>query len=63
MLAAEECRSVGRSIPVGTMAGMLTLLIGGSITWFVCSGLVEAGSLSNSLYPLYDAAVAIGKPF
>lgn len=63
VLATEECRSVGRALPIGTIAGMVTLLIGGTAAWFVCSGLVEAGILSGSLYPLYDAACMIGKPF
>ena len=62
-LAAEECRSASRSIPVGAMVGLTTLLIGASITWFVCSGLVPAGELGESAYPLYDAALATGKLF
>lgn len=62
-LAAEECRSASRSIPVGAMVGLTTLLIGASITWFVCSGLVPAGELGASAYPLYDAALATGKLF
>lgn len=57
-LAAEECRSTSRSLPVGAMIGMVTLLIGASVTWFVCSGLVEAPMLGASVYPLYDAALA-----
>lgn len=60
-LAATECRSVGRALPVGTMVGILTLLIGGTITWFVCSGTMDAKTLGESVYPLYDAAVATGK--
>lgn len=57
-LAAEECRSTNRALPVGTMVGMVTLLIGASITWFVCSGLVDATTLGASVYPLYEAALA-----
>ncbi|HEY3423411.1 MAG TPA: amino acid permease [Negativicutes bacterium] len=57
-LAAEECRSTSRALPVGTLVGMVTLLIGASITWFVCSGLVDAKTLGESVYPLYDAALA-----
>lgn len=60
-LAAEECRSASRSIPVGAMVGLTTLLIGATITWFVCSGLVPAEELGISAYPLYDAALATGK--
>ncbi|WP_407313547.1 APC family permease [Desulfosporosinus sp. SB140] len=61
-LAAEECRSTARSLPMGTLIGMVTLLIGATITWFVCSGLVEAGTLGGSVYPLYEAALAARVP-
>ena len=61
-LAAEECRAVGRALPVGALVGMVTLLIGATITWFVCSGLVGAKELSASVYPLFDAARATGRP-
>lgn len=60
-LAAEECRSVGRALPVGALVGMATLLIGATITWYVCSGLVPSAHLGESVYPLYDAAVATHK--
>jgi ethanolamine permease len=62
-LAAEECRSVGRSLPVGALVGMVTLLIGATITWYVCSGLVASGKLGESIYPLFDAALATKMPF
>jgi ethanolamine permease len=62
-LAAEECRSTARALPVGAIVGMITLIIGATITWYVCSGLVRAEELGQSTYPLYDAAVATGKPF
>ena len=61
-LAAEECRSVGRSLPVGAMVGMVTLLIGATITWYVCSGLVDAATLGKSVYPLYEAALSTKMP-
>ena len=61
-LAAEECRSTSRSLPVGAVVGLLTLIIGATITWYVCSGLVPAEILGGSTYPLFDAAVATGKP-
>jgi ethanolamine permease len=61
-LAAEECRSTSRSLPVGALVGLVTLLIGATISWYVCSGLVAAGKLGESVYPLYDAARATGKP-
>lgn len=62
-LAAEECRSTSRALPIGALVGFVTLLIGATITWFVCSGLVGAENLGESVYPLYDAALATGKPF
>jgi len=62
-LAADECRSTGRSLPIGAFAGMATLLIGGTVTWFACTGLLDSEMLGNSVYPLYDAAVATGKLF
>lgn len=62
-MAATECSKVERSLPVGTMLGLLTLLCGAMTTWFVCSGLVDAQKLGISVYPLYDAAVATGKPY
>ena len=61
VMSTTECRSAGRAIPVGSMTGLLTLLIGGTITWFVCSGLIDAKTLGESVYPLYDAAKATGK--
>jgi ethanolamine permease len=62
-LAAEECRSVGRSLPVGALVGMVTLLIGATITWYVCSGLVNAAALGKSVSPLYEAALSTKMPF
>ncbi|PKM79480.1 MAG: amino acid permease [Firmicutes bacterium HGW-Firmicutes-14] len=62
-LTAEECRSTGRSLPVGAMIGMVSLLIGATITWFVCSGLVQWEVLGSSVYPLYDAALATNYSF
>jgi len=62
-LTAEECRSTGRSLPVGAMIGMVSLLVGATITWFVCSGLVQWETLGSSVYPLYDAALATNYSF
>lgn len=62
-LAAEECRSTGRSLPLGALTGMVSLLIGATVTWYVCSGLVDWQALGSSVYPLYDAALATKKPF
>lgn len=60
-LAADDCRSAGRALPLGAFIGLSTLLIGGTTTWFVCTGLLDEKTLSVSVYPLYDAAVATGK--
>ncbi len=60
-MAADECRSPNRAIPLGAIVGLTTLLIGGTVTWFICSGLIPAGELGNSVYPLYEAALATGK--
>lgn len=62
VLVAEECKSVGRAIPVGAITGLITLIIGASITWFVSSGLVEATILGKSTYPLFDAAIVVNNP-
>ena len=62
-LAADECRSKSLAIPTGSILGLITLLIGASITWFVCSGLLNATDLGKSEYPLYDAAKATGSTF
>lgn len=60
-MAADECRSPGRALPVGALLGVATLLMGGTITWFVCTGLLESENLGTSVYPLFEAAVATGK--
>lgn len=55
-LAAEECRSTSRALPTGAIIGTITLLIGASVTWLVCSSLVAPEMLGVSDYPLFDAA-------
>lgn len=62
-LAAEECRSTGRALPLGSIVGLVTLMIGATATWFVCSGLVNYNNLAESIFPLYDAALATKIPF
>ncbi len=57
-LVKDECKSPGRALPIGGVTGLITLIIGASITWFISSGLVEATTLGKSTYPLYDAAIA-----
>lgn len=56
-LAAEECRSTSRALPTGAIIGTITLLIGASVTWLVCSSLVRPAVLGISEYPLFDAAL------
>jgi ethanolamine permease len=63
VLVAEECKSTARALPLGAITGLITLIIGASITWFVSSGLVEAVTLGQSTYPLFDAAVALKVPW
>jgi ethanolamine permease len=54
--AAEEVRSPARSLPLGTMLGMITLLIAATMTWFVCVGLMPWEYLGQAITPLFDAA-------
>lgn len=58
--AAEEVRSAGRSIPLGTMGGMMTLLVAASLTWFISTGLIPWQYLGQAVTPLYDAASLLG---
>jgi ethanolamine permease len=61
--AAEEVRSPGRSLPLGTMSGMITLLIAASITWYAASGLLPWEYLGQAFTPMYDSAVVTGSNF
>lgn len=54
--AAEECRSASRSIPLGSLAGIMTLIVAASITWYVCVALLPWQYLGASITPLFDAA-------
>jgi ethanolamine permease len=60
--AAEEVRSAGRSIPLGTMGGMMTLLVAATITWLVATGLMPWQYLGQAVTPMYDAASLLGSP-
>jgi ethanolamine permease len=60
--AAEEVRSPARSLPLGTMSGMITLLIAAALTWYVCASLLPWQHLGVTSFPLYDAAIATGSP-
>lgn len=53
--AAEEVRSPARALPFGTMAGIITLLIAATLTWYVCSGLMPWEYLGQAGVPLFDA--------
>jgi ethanolamine permease len=58
--AAEECRSAARSIPLGTMTGMITLLIAAVLTWYVSAGTLPWQYLGVAITPLFDAALVTG---
>ena len=58
--SAEEVRSPGRAIPLGTMTGMLTLVIAAIITWYVCTGLIPWEYLGIAATPMYDAGKLTG---
>jgi ethanolamine permease len=61
--AAEEVRSPARSLPLGTMAGIITLLIAAAMTWYVCAGLMPWEYLGQAATPLFDAGRLTGSPF
>ncbi|HRX36911.1 MAG TPA: APC family permease, partial [Aestuariivirga sp.] len=61
--AAEEVRSPARSLPYGTMAGMITLLIAAALTWYVCASLMPWEYLGATFFPLADAGKLTGSPF
>ncbi len=58
--AAEEVRSPARALPLGTMLGMITLLIAATMTWYICSGLMPWEYLGQAVTPLFDAARLTG---
>ena len=60
--AAEECRSASRSVPIGSMAGIMTLITAAGLTWYVCAGLLPWHYLGVSITPLFDAARVAGSP-
>ncbi|MBA3325939.1 MAG: APC family permease, partial [Rhodobacteraceae bacterium] len=61
--AAEEVRSPARSLPFGTLAGIMTLLIAATLTWYVSVGLMPWEYLGQSGVPLFDAARLSGSTF
>lgn len=58
--AAEEVRSPARALPFGTLAGIMTLLIAATLTWYICTGLIPweflGDGVNGSVAPLFDAA-------
>ena len=63
--AAEEVRSPGRALPLGTITGIITLLIAAALTWYVAVGLLpwEYVGWDLELAPLYDVAKISGSKF
>lgn len=65
--AAEEVRSPPRALPFGTMAGIITLLIAATLTWYVCTGILPweflGDGVSGSVAPLFDSARLSGYTF
>ncbi|MGB8813792.1 MAG: amino acid permease [Paracoccaceae bacterium] len=61
--AAEEVRSPARSLPFGTLAGIMTLLIAATLTWYICVGLMPWEYLGGAGVPLFDAARMSGSGF
>ncbi|WP_426036126.1 APC family permease [Cypionkella sp. TWP1-2-1b2] len=62
--AAEEVRSPARSLPFGTLAGIMTLLIAATLTWYVCAGLMPweylGDGVNGAVAPLFSAAQITG---
>lgn len=61
--AAEEVRSPARALPFGTLAGIMTLVIAATLTWYVCVGLMPWEYLGQAGVPLFDAARLSGSSF
>lgn len=55
-MCAEECKRPTRAVPLGQQAGMITLLLMGGMTLFICSGMIGFDKLGESVYPLFEAA-------
>lgn len=66
-MCAEECKKPSRAVPLGQQAGMITLLVGASMTLLICASLIPSSvpgeGLGVSVYPLYEAALASGVGF
>ena len=62
--AAEEVRSPARSLPFGTLAGIMTLLIAATLTWYICVGYLPweylGDGVNGAVAPLFSAAQLTG---
>ncbi len=62
--AAEEVRSPARSLPFGTLAGIMTLLIAATLTWYICVGFLPweylGDGVNGAVAPLFSAAQMTG---
>ncbi len=65
--AAEEVRSPARSLPFGTLAGIMTLLIAATLTWYICVGFLPweylGDGVNGAVAPLFSAAQMTGSNF
>lgn len=65
--AAEEVRSPARALPFGTLAGIMTLLIAATLTWYICVGIIPweylGDGLNGAVAPLFTAAQISGSNF
>ena len=55
-------RSPARSLPFGTMAGMITLLIAAALTWYVCASLLPWQYLGFTYLPALRRGAGDGQP-
>ncbi|MBP9048485.1 MAG: amino acid permease [Tabrizicola sp.] len=62
--AAEEVRSPARALPFGTLAGIMTLLIAATLTWYTCSGVLPweylGDGVNGAVAPLFSTAQLAG---
>jgi ethanolamine permease len=62
--AAEEVRSPARALPFGTLAGIMTLLIAATLTWYICSGVLPweflGDGVNGAVAPLFSTAQLAG---
>ena len=58
--APEAGRGGVSALPFGTLAGIMTLLIAATLTWYVCSGVLPweflGDGVNGSVAPLFDTA-------